>query len=238
MKCIGWKQQAFPNQIQEPSLDVEVNFFIYLHVLKALHNCSLYIFLRMHSASSIKQKFLKKWIMGLQLCNSSKKNMTIMERRKAIKLSADLALASVRNCTTRWSRALVASASQNDDNQALLQHIIGSDAAKHKKASIDVVANSTTSVAKKIASKKILKRSWGIRRVRKLSNGALKDPPYSIAKRLVKKRTQLLKNLVPGGESMDAISLIEETLDYMVWLRAQVDVMRSLARASERLDGK
>lgn len=195
-------------------------------------------FFRMHSASSIKQKFLKKWIMGLQLCNSSKKKMTIMERRKAIKLSADLALASVRNCKTHWSRALVASASQNDDNKALLQHIVGADAVKHKKASIDVVANSPASVAKKIASKKLLKRSRGIRRVRKLSNGAIKDPPNSIAKRLVKKRTQLLKNLVPGGESMDAISLIEETLDYMVWLRAQVDVMRSLARASELLDGK
>jgi hypothetical protein len=55
---------------------------------------------------------------------------------------------------------------------------------------------------------------------------------------MVNRRTQVLKSLVPGGEFMDDISLIEETLDYIESLRAQVDVMRTLAKATELVNGK
>ena len=54
-----------------------------------------------------------------------------------------------------------------------------------------------------------------------------------IAKRLVQKRTRKLKSLLPGGEHMDDLSLVEETLDYIQSLRAQVEVMRCLVTASE-----
>ncbi|CAH8386408.1 unnamed protein product [Eruca vesicaria subsp. sativa] len=46
----------------------------------------------------------------------------------------------------------------------------------------------------------------------------------------VRKGTELLKRLVPGGELIDEKDeLIRETLDYIVYLRAQVDVMRTVA---------
>ncbi|ESQ42623.1 hypothetical protein EUTSA_v10014877mg [Eutrema salsugineum] len=46
----------------------------------------------------------------------------------------------------------------------------------------------------------------------------------------VRRRTELLKSLVPGGELIDDKEyLIRETLDYIVYLRAQVDVMRTVA---------
>ena len=52
----------------------------------------------------------------------------------------------------------------------------------------------------------------------------------SVAKRLVHKRTKLLRSLVPGGEFMkDEALLIDEALDYISFLRVQVDGMRFLA---------
>ncbi|KAG0494992.1 hypothetical protein HPP92_005986 [Vanilla planifolia] len=38
-----------------------------------------------------------------------------------------------------------------------------------------------------------------------------------------------LRRLVPGGEGMDLCSLLEETVDYMACLRAQVELMKAVA---------
>ncbi|CBI36613.3 unnamed protein product, partial [Vitis vinifera] len=78
----------------------------------------------MRPPTSLKKEFLKKWIMGLQLCSSSKKEMSFLERKKAIKLSADVAMASARNATTRWSRALISNASKDDSNKGLVECIL------------------------------------------------------------------------------------------------------------------
>lgn len=185
----------------------------------------------MLSPSSLKQEFLKKWIMGLQVCNSAKQNMSILERKKAIKLSADIAMASTRNGRTCWSRAFIATASKDDDNKVLVEHILAPECERLKKVSIgSVMCN------KRVRCKKALKRSCCIRRAKKSSPKMVLAK--SIARRMVKKRTQVLKSLVPGGELMDDVSLIEETLDYIVSLRAQVDVMRTLAKATELVNGK
>ncbi|KAE8730795.1 hypothetical protein F3Y22_tig00002880pilonHSYRG00107 [Hibiscus syriacus] len=154
----------------------------------------------MRPCNSLKLEFLKNWIMGLQRWSFSKKEMGILERKKAIKLSADIAMASARNGTTRWSRALIANAYSKHD-----KHLVSKGAS--------------TEYSRRIRSKKILKRSC--RRIRRRSKG------------LVRERTRILKNLIPGGELMNEGSLIEESLDYIVSLRAQVDVMRSLVSASE-----
>lgn len=198
------------------------------------------------SFSTLRHRFLKKWITGLQICGSTKKYATIMERRKVIKLSADLAMATVRNGTSCWSRALIATASQNQENRNLVHHLLGtnttmstSDHNKVAKLNHYKLSSYSGPIAKKriCTGKKISKRSRGIRKARKLYALMINKPDRSsssmIAKRLVKKRTQLLKNLVPGGQLMDDVALIEETLDYIISLRAQVDVMRSLARATE-----
>ncbi|XP_022756528.1 transcription factor IBH1-like 1 [Durio zibethinus] len=183
----------------------------------------------MRPPSSLKQEFLKKWITGLQRCSSSKRNMSILERTKAIKLSADVAMASARNSTTCWSRALIANASKDgSDGKHLVEQILGleSERLMMKKASTGALVCN-----KRIRSKKILKRSCRIPRTRKcVPQVALAT---SIAKRMVRKRTQVLKSLIPGGEFMNEVSLIEETLDYIISLRVQVDVMRGLAGVSE-----
>ncbi|XP_022751633.1 transcription factor IBH1-like 1 [Durio zibethinus] len=181
----------------------------------------------MRPPSSLKQEFLKKWIMGLQRCSTVKKNMSILERKKAIKLSADVAMASARNGKTCWSRAIIANASKHGSDKHLVEKILGPESERliAKKVSTGALCNN------RIRSKKILKRSWGIRRTRKCApQVALAS---FIAKWLVRKRTKVLKSLIPGGEFMNEVCLIEETLDYIISLRAQVDVMRTLASTSE-----
>ncbi|XP_075098244.1 transcription factor IBH1-like 1 [Nicotiana tabacum] len=187
----------------------------------------------MRNPSSVKQEFLKKWIQGLKAYNGTKKEMSIMERKKAIKLSADVAMASTRNSkTTYWSHALIANASEDDNNKFIVTHILGDDDSERiKKASIMRLAMSQ----KSFRSKKILKKSCSISRKTKQMSPRI-GLARCMARRLVKKRTQVLKTLVPGGEYMDNdMFLIKETLDYILSLRVQVDVMRHLANATDQL---
>ncbi|XP_044471222.1 transcription factor IBH1-like 1 [Mangifera indica] len=173
----------------------------------------------MRSPSSLKQEFLKKWILGLQVCNSWK-NMSFLERKKAIKLSADIAMASARNGKTCWSRALIANASRNGNGKVFVEKIMGSDFETLKK----------TSLMRRTRCRKILKKSYRtIRKAMKILNIF----PSSVAKKMIKKRTEVLKSLVPGGEFLDGVSLIEETLDYTSSLRAQIDVMKTFANVTE-----
>ncbi|OMO79951.1 hypothetical protein COLO4_24287 [Corchorus olitorius] len=190
--------------------------------------------------SLLKQVFLKKWIMGLQRFSSSNKNMSVLERKTAIKLSADIAMASARNGNTFWSRALIANyASKDGSHKHLVEQILmGPESDDEKQISLkNKFSTRAISMCKRMRSKKILKRSCRrLFRRRTRSSSSKCATSTSIAKRLVKKRTQVLKTLIPGGEFMnDEVALIEEALDYIVSLRAQVDVMRSLATASSEL---
>ncbi|KAJ0752227.1 putative transcription factor bHLH family [Helianthus annuus] len=158
--------------------------------------------------------------------------MDVLERKKKIKLCADIALASAKNATTSWSIALISEAKKNDENEILVDNLLGPESRfKQQK-----IIRQMNSCHKRVRSKKILKKSCSIsQRMKKMG------PPKSnlaayIAKRLVKKRTQVLQRLVPGGESMDEFSLIKEALDYILSLRVQVDVMRNLANATEVLN--
>lgn len=140
--------------------------------------------------------------------------MSVFERKKAIKISADVAIASTRvNPTTRWSRALL---------QQISGKLVNSEKnnnSNHKKPLIT-------------CTKKILKRSKLSRRVVRGRSSA-----RSISRRLVKNKTRVLRSLVPGGEQIeDDVSLIRETLDYIAFLRVQVAVMTRIADAAERLD--
>ncbi|KAI4294997.1 hypothetical protein MLD38_040725 [Melastoma candidum] len=191
----------------------------------------------MHNPRTVKEMFLKKWITGLRRCSgSSHESTSTFERKRIIKLSADLTLASARNGSTRWSRAIVADALQRHGDKGLVQRILGLDGNDSaslisREETFDksiAVGRTTRKVVVMSRSKKIHK--WS-RRARKFARRGPRNKATSIAKRLVRKRTQLLKDLVPGGRDMDDVSLIEETLDYMVWHRAQVAVMRSLAHS-------
>ncbi|TVU28810.1 hypothetical protein EJB05_20343 [Eragrostis curvula] len=48
---------------------------------------------------------------------------------------------------------------------------------------------------------------------------------------MVRRRTRALRDIVPGGRGMDECTLLGETLDYAVSLKAQVDTMQLLLRA-------
>ncbi|GMJ07198.1 IBH1-LIKE 1 [Hibiscus trionum] len=171
----------------------------------------------MRPCSSLKREFLKKWIISLQRCSSPNKDMSILERKRAIKLSADVAMAAARNGATCWSRALIADAH-----------------SKHGTDGKHLVSNSMEYRNKRIRiSKKILKRSCRLRRRRRSKCAAQMARAGSILKGLVRQRTRILKSLIPGGESMNEASLVEETLDYITSLQAQVAGMRSLVCASE-----
>ncbi|KAL0345976.1 UNVERIFIED_CONTAM: Transcription factor I-like 1 [Sesamum radiatum] len=184
-----------------------------------------------NSSALMKQEFLKKWIKGLQIYSNFKKDMTIFERKKAIKLSADVAIASTRNASTHWSRALMTDVSTDDANDAakiVVEQISGRKAEKYSRSSSKDLMMT--------CSNKILRRS----RVASRGGGrgvGTSVKACSIAKKVVKNRTRVLKSLVPGGQEMDGVCLIKETLDYIASLRVQVDVMRHLAAAAaERLD--
>ncbi|KAF5190487.1 Transcription factor ibh1-like [Thalictrum thalictroides] len=187
----------------------------------------------MRPPSSFKQEFFKKWVVGLQYYGTSSRDMNILERKKAIKLSADVAMASARDGKTYWSRYLIAKASKEDDciSKNLVKNILGNEYERLTKPSSSSSSIHQCSSSKWIRSKNIVRRSCNMRRIRKHAQKHVLASSI-IAKRMVKKRTQVLKALVPGGESMDEFCLLEETIDYLLSLQAQVDVMHKLVNAS------
>nr|KAJ0196197.1 hypothetical protein LSAT_V11C700363060 [Lactuca sativa] len=187
----------------------------------------------MHTSSKLKREFIKKWFKGLQICCSSKK-MDVLERKKKIKFCADIAMASAKNATTSWSNAVISDAMKYEENSILMDNLLS-----HKSR---FIPQKTAAVCKMIAlhkrfrSKKILKKCCSVAQRAKKTFPPTSNLATYIAKRLVKKRTQVLKRLVPGGEAMDEFSLIKEALDYILSLRVQVDVMRNLVNATEVLN--
>ncbi|XP_077236755.1 transcription factor IBH1-like 1 [Tasmannia lanceolata] len=178
----------------------------------------------MQDSNSFKQVFLKKLLVGLQQDDISSKNMSFLERKRAIKVSSDVALAFARE-GANWSRALIRNISKQEKNKTLVRRILGED--------FDGLTKPCDShlTCKRVRCKRILRRSYTVRRTRKVA--PKKILASALAKRMLKKKTQVLKFLIPGGESLDELSLLEETVDYIVSLRAQVDVMRHLANAYE-----
>lgn len=150
----------------------------------------------MNTYNMVKQEFIKKWITTLHMLDSSVEHPTnITERKNAIRLSSDIAMAEARSGATIWSRALISRTGNKTTNKPMARRIL-------KKARNRMKIRCTTH--------------------RRHGNFT--------AKVGVRKRTELLKSLVPGGKLIeDNDYLIRETLDYIVYLRAQVDVMRAVA---------
>ncbi|XP_060972929.1 transcription factor IBH1-like 1 [Cannabis sativa] len=188
----------------------------------------------------LKQEFLKKWIKGLQICstslssssssssnnnnnnnnnNNDKKIVGVLERKNAIKLSANLAMAFAKKGNTSWSRAIITKAANNSYSSSsynyskILYHNINNN----------INTNSRRRSSISYYYKKNKKKKKKNKVVKHYSSGFL-------AKKMVEKRREILKRLVPGGEECldDEVCLIKETLDYILCLKAQVDVMRSL----------
>lgn len=190
----------------------------------------------MQGPRQVKLEFLKRWARGLQVYRNRKKNMSLLERKNAIKLSADVAMASTKLNSSQWSRALISEASStNNTTNIVVQNILGSDnTIKYYSENLQDSSSTMciTDSKKIVRSKKVLRKSCAVARARKCAH-----PPRvmaaTIAKRIVKRRTQMLKSLVPGGKSMDDISIIKEALDYILSLQVQVNIMRRLVEISE-----
>ncbi|XP_047320681.1 transcription factor IBH1-like 1 [Impatiens glandulifera] len=169
------------------------------------------------STSLLKQEFLKKWTTGMNACASSinNKSSSFLERKEAIKFSADVAMASTRMTNTRWRRALIANASQDPENKLILDKILVSKSNNIVKTKMSTSGQFHRS---RIISKKgkYRKKEGLSRRRRRLVNKT----------KVVSKRIQMLRKLVPGGEDMGESSLMKEALDYIISLQTQVDGMK------------
>ncbi|XP_068653077.1 transcription factor IBH1-like 1 [Aristolochia californica] len=181
----------------------------------------------MQVSNSFKRDFLRKLLLGLQQSGIPSKSMSLLERKRAIKLSSDVALAATRDGGVKWSRALITNLSKQEPSKTFVRNILGNEFQRLTNPPLSPL------ICKQMKSRSILKRSCLMRRMRK-SEPKSTVRATTLAMRLQKRRTQILKALVPGGQYMDELSLMEETVDYVLYLRAQVDVMRYLANALEQ----
>ncbi|XP_020596623.1 transcription factor IBH1 [Phalaenopsis equestris] len=175
---------------------------------------------------SFHQVFLKTMFMGLKI-GVSMKTMSYQERKKVIKLSANIAMA-VAGKGMNWSRALITSHAKHGQNKVLLMSLLG----RRRYESITKPCFPVKFKEKRMKLKRRFRRTNSIlRRGAHASNGAT---ARVIAESLVKQRTRILKRVVPGGETLDELSLLEETIDYVISLKAQVNLMRLLTEALSR----
>ncbi|KAG8069982.1 hypothetical protein GUJ93_ZPchr0006g46410 [Zizania palustris] len=160
---------------------------------------------------AFKRGFLRSLLLSLQ---SSKATMSLEERKRAVKSSADVAMATARGVAgARWPQAILSSSSSSSPSRMQ---------AKVKRC------------------KNIVRRCCHKRR-RDGNNGtsffartALNRSSTEVARRLVKKRTKVLRRMIPGGDLLDEISLLHEAMDYVVHLHAEVDVLRLVSKALQR----
>lgn len=173
----------------------------------------------MHGSNSFTQHFLKHMLLGLQCGRVASKSF--LKRKRAIKLTADIAMAFAKD-GARWSHALLLNLSKKGNNKALLRSILGSEYERLTKPCFS---------QKMPIAKKILQRSFKVHSRKKKGARQWQDVNAASAlSRAVVKRTKVLKRLVPGGENLDDSSLLDETLDYIISLQAQVDLMHLLVK--------
>ncbi|CAD5181869.1 unnamed protein product [Musa acuminata subsp. malaccensis] len=173
----------------------------------------------MRASSRFKSVFLEQMLMGFQLSGFPCRTMSLRARMQAIKLSADVAMAVARG-SRRWTHGLIAHLSKKEDNKSFLKCILGKQYER-----LTMPCYSSWKIQR---CKTILRRSFRERFGKQKPAQAC-----TLARSLVKKRAQVLKRLVPGGKAMDGYSLLDETMDYVVCLQAQVDLMRHLLGAFE-----
>ncbi|CAD6265737.1 unnamed protein product [Miscanthus lutarioriparius] len=180
-------------------------------------------------------------LLSLREAGQASKSMGLRERRDAVRLSSDVAMAlasararpSAAPRSTAWARALVARHAAEQRNEALLRRIIGGAGYE--------MAAAAARVRKEARSRRIVRRSRRVcsgaagRKRRSLplaGGGGSRCSAMAATRRMVRARLQVLRSLVPGGEAMRGLSLLTETLDYVVCLKTQVELMQCLCKGS------
>ncbi|CAM0943537.1 unnamed protein product [Alopecurus aequalis] len=168
----------------------------------------------MQGSKQFKQALLESLLLGLRKHGvAASRDTGFHDRKRAIRLAADAALANARGAdATRWSRTMLAASTELPQRRQLTR------GAKSASASSKLICEQVL---------RIRRRSHRPRRPRKA-----RDSAGVLARAMARKRTKVLKGLVPGAEGLDdECTLLQETLDYAVCLKAQVDVMQLLVRA-------
>jgi hypothetical protein len=160
----------------------------------------------MQGSKQFKRAILKNLLLGLRKGGVASRDMSLHQRKNAVRHAADVALATARSTAPCWSRSLAAKLSQGVDGD--LRH---------------PVAKSASSECRPV-------RRWNLRR-RESLRARSKTAGIILARAMVRRRTRALREVVPGGRGMDECTLLGETLDYAVSLKAQVDAMQLLVRA-------
>lgn len=163
------------------------------------------------SSMAFKQELLKNLLRSLRgRTDSCPFNaMSVQERKRAVKASADVAMAAARGAGVRWPKAILAAAGTSSSS-----------------ANCNKVRSSRC--------RRVVRRC--LREKRRGPAALAAACSVDVARRLVRRRTMALRKLIPGGDAatMDEASLLREAMDYVVHLRAQVDVLRRVSEAMQR----
>jgi hypothetical protein len=183
--------------------------------------------------AAFKQDLLRNLLLGLRARTAEAAcpfdAMSLQERKRAVKCSADVALAAVRcgaagaavGGRARWPKAILAAAAASSSHSPGGTCKVRKSACKCKR------------VARRRAdAKRIIRGAYAA-----ASGAAAAASCVDIARRLVRRRTMALRKVIPGGNAAamdDEAALLRETMDYVVHLRAQVDVLRRVSAAVQR----
>ncbi|CAL5056188.1 unnamed protein product [Urochloa decumbens] len=165
----------------------------------------------MPGSKKFRHAILKSLVLGLRKSGAASRGMGFHERRSAIRRAADTALATARGAEPRWSRSLAAELSQD----------------RRRRGRESALSSSDCNPTIRMVCKRISRRRF---RARPKSKATAKSSAGVIARVMVRKRARALREIVPGGRGMDECTLLGETLDYAVSLKAQVEAMQLLLR--------
>ncbi|KAG2613373.1 transcription factor IBH1-like 1 [Panicum virgatum] len=174
------------------------------------------------AVASFKGDLLRNLLRGLRA--RSFDAMSLQERKRAVKCSADVAMAKARGAAAggaraRWPKAVLAAA------------------AAAAAASSSSSPAATCEARRSRFERVVVRRCVGAKRVRRGCYAAAKNAAAAassdVARRLVRRRTMALRKVIPGGDAArDEAALLREAVDYVVHLRAQVDVLRRVSAAA------
>ncbi|GJN36807.1 hypothetical protein PR202_gb25703 [Eleusine coracana subsp. coracana] len=184
----------------------------------------------MHPPRRFKKAFMAQLLVSLRAAGQASKSMGLRERRDAVRLSSDVAMAlassssSSPRTTAAWARGLVARHAAERRNEALMRRIMGGAGYE-----VAAAAAAGTRSRKAARCRRIVRRS---RRALMRTAPASGGGGAMAARRMVKARMRVLRTLVPGADGLRGFSLLSETLDYVACLKTQVELMQCLCKGS------
>uniref|UniRef100_A0A804NQC9 IBH1-like N-terminal domain-containing protein n=1 Tax=Zea mays TaxID=4577 RepID=A0A804NQC9_MAIZE len=175
----------------------------------------------MHAPRRFRKAFTAQLLRSLRAAGQASKSLGLRERRDAVRLSSDVALALAASARAprsppAWARALVARHAAERRNEALLRRVLDGAGYELAAARARKDARSRRVVRR---SRRVCSRGGGAGRKRRslllAAGGGGRCAAMAAARRMVRARLRVLRSLVPGAEAMRGLSLLSETLDYV-----------------------